>query len=329
MGYRMCERYQTKHRRSKTEYLQHGWLCKLLRWCKKLDWFLDTFRSNFNSHGHVFSPGGPDLVKYAISLLDAWSTHQNPTHRQTAMTDPSEWVGDLSVESDPCLPDLDLLSHKMAKVYGDMNRRCVAVITVMQQYIQLPQESVRVYVNSLKANWRQAGWNLQKHEEVLYHIAWAGLRNSLKNKVGLMTTACSRFDTLDHFFNTATASEVTHVWKYEATAPATTAPTITATEIAYEQVFQRRQKRLPAIHLWASQHHRWEHIQPTGIKQKCQVRWRRTIVRLATSTMGLNRNFQKPMFCRQVFRMRISERQHELLPYIPHEEVSHHSSTRH
>jgi len=87
----------------------------------------------------------------------------------------------------------------------------VVVITLMQGYIQLPQESVRAYANHLKANWRQAGWNLQKHEEVLYNIAWAGLRNSLKNKLGLMKPACGRFDTLDEFFDKAAASEVTHV----------------------------------------------------------------------------------------------------------------------
>jgi hypothetical protein len=88
-----------------------------------------------------------------------------------AMTDPLEWVGDLSAESDPCLQDFDLFSQEMAKVYGDKDRGRVAVITLMQRYIQLPQESVRAYANRLKANWRQAGWNLQKHEEVLYYIA--------------------------------------------------------------------------------------------------------------------------------------------------------------
>jgi hypothetical protein len=72
---------------------------------------------------------------------------------------------------------------------------------LMQEYIQHPQESVRAYANRVNANWRQSGWNLQRHEEVLYDIAWVGLRNSLKNKVGLMMPACCRFDTLDEFFD--------------------------------------------------------------------------------------------------------------------------------
>jgi len=99
------------------------------------------------------------------------------------MTDPSEWLGDLSVESGPCLQDFNLFSQEIAKVYGDKNRRRVAVITLMQEYIELQQESVRAYANRVKANWREAGGNLQKHEEVLYDIAWAGLRCSFMNKV--------------------------------------------------------------------------------------------------------------------------------------------------
>jgi len=185
-----------------------------VRYCsgvKELDRFLDALHSKFNSHGHLFTHGGPDHVQYAISLLDAWSNHQNPALRQMAMTDPSEWAGDLSAQSGTCLQDFDRFSQVMAKVNGDKDRRRVAVITLMQQYIQLPQESVRAYVNRVKANWRQAGWNLQRHEEVLYDIAWAGLRNSLKNKVGPMTPACSRFDSLDKLFHKAAASEVTHV----------------------------------------------------------------------------------------------------------------------
>jgi len=81
----------------------------------------------------------------------------------------------------------------------------------MQGYTQLPEESVRAYGNRLKVIWRQSGWNLQTHQELLFDIAWAGLRNSLKNNVGLMTPANGRFDTLAKFFGKAAASEVTHV----------------------------------------------------------------------------------------------------------------------
>jgi hypothetical protein len=68
------------------------------RYCggaKELDRCLDALCSNFNSHGHLFPRGGPNHINYAISLLDAWSNHQNPALRRTAMTDPSGMGGRL------------------------------------------------------------------------------------------------------------------------------------------------------------------------------------------------------------------------------------------
>jgi hypothetical protein len=93
-----------------------------VRFCggaKEQDQFLDALRSNVNSHGNQFPRGGPDHVKYAISPLDAWSTEQNLTLTQMAMTDPSEWAGDLSAESTPSLQDLDHFSKELANVYGE------------------------------------------------------------------------------------------------------------------------------------------------------------------------------------------------------------------
>jgi len=86
---------------------------------KELDRFLDALQSNFNSHGHPCPRGGPDHIKYTIALLDAWSNHLILAPRQTVMTDPSDWAGDVSAESGPCLQDFDLFSQEMAKVYGD------------------------------------------------------------------------------------------------------------------------------------------------------------------------------------------------------------------
>jgi hypothetical protein len=87
----------------------------------------------------------------------------------------------------------------------------MAVITLILRYIQLPQESVEAYANHLKAQCRQAGCNLQKHEEVQYDIAWPGHSNFVKNNVGPMTPACGRFNILDESFHHPMGSEVTHV----------------------------------------------------------------------------------------------------------------------
>jgi len=111
-----------------------------------------------------------------------------------------------------CMPTgLWPLSPVMGKVYGDKDRQHIAVMTPIQEYLQLPQELFRAYANHLKANQWHAGWNLQNHEDVLYDSAWAGLRNCLKNKVGPLTPTCRRLDTFDQILDKAAASEVTHV----------------------------------------------------------------------------------------------------------------------
>jgi len=42
---------------------------------KEQDKFLNTFRSNFASHKHLFPKGDPNQVKYAVSSLDTWNNH--------------------------------------------------------------------------------------------------------------------------------------------------------------------------------------------------------------------------------------------------------------
>jgi hypothetical protein len=53
----------------------------------------------------------------------------------------------------------------------------------------------------VKANWRQAGWNQQKHDEVLYVTAGAGLSNTHNNNVEPMKRSGGRFDSFDKLFD--------------------------------------------------------------------------------------------------------------------------------
>jgi hypothetical protein len=64
-------------------------------------------------------------------------------------------------------------------MYGDKDRRLNSATKAMQQYQQLPNKSVRIYSNRLKANWRTAGWSLIPQEVVLCDMAWAGLQQAL------------------------------------------------------------------------------------------------------------------------------------------------------
>jgi len=42
---------------------------------RKLDNFLETLKSNFASHKHLFPRGDPNQVMYAVSVPDTWSNH--------------------------------------------------------------------------------------------------------------------------------------------------------------------------------------------------------------------------------------------------------------
>jgi len=131
--------------------------------------------------------------------------------RQTATRDPVAWPGDISGESAPFLTDCDLISQEMPNGCGDKDWCHVAVIMLMQEYIQCPQESIRPYGNCLKGNWRQGGWNLQKNEDDLYDIAYAGLCDYLKSELGLMAHACCSDDTTDELSHNGVPSDLPHV----------------------------------------------------------------------------------------------------------------------
>jgi hypothetical protein len=96
-----------------------------LQYCsgaKELDKFLETVRSNFASHKHLFPRGDPEEVKYAVSLLNTGNNHSDMTQRQTENTDPGKWASDLREAKDLCLDDFELFGNKLQKLYGDKHR---------------------------------------------------------------------------------------------------------------------------------------------------------------------------------------------------------------
>jgi hypothetical protein len=93
-----------------------------VRYCegaKELDKFLESLRSNFDSHKHLFPNGGPDRVKYAISFLNTWNNHTDASQQQTDNTDLSDWASDVRDEGHPCLQDFELCPQQLIKLYGD------------------------------------------------------------------------------------------------------------------------------------------------------------------------------------------------------------------
>jgi hypothetical protein len=95
-------------------------------------------------------------------------------------------------------------------MYGDNDRHLDSATKAMQEYHQLRNESVRIYANCLKANWRRVGWSLITHEVVLYDMAWVGLPHALKNNGRpWISSGKDKFDTLDKLFSWAAPSEST------------------------------------------------------------------------------------------------------------------------
>jgi hypothetical protein len=93
--------------------------------------------------------------------------------------------------------------NELQKMYGDLDWHLNSATEAMQLYQQLPNQSVRVYANRLKATWRRAGWNLIAHEVV----PWAGQRHALKTKVRpWISSSKDRFDTPDQLFDYVAAS---------------------------------------------------------------------------------------------------------------------------
>jgi hypothetical protein len=120
------------------------------RYCggaKELDNFLDTLRSNFQSHAYIFPHGDPDNVIFAAGILSTWNNHPDLGQRQTQMTNPVEWLPDLRRDSDPCLKDCEAFSEEMQKMYGDEDRKLNAAVMCMTDFHQGANEPVRVYAN--------------------------------------------------------------------------------------------------------------------------------------------------------------------------------------
>jgi hypothetical protein len=106
------------------------------------------------------------------------------------------------------LEDFELFAQELRKMYGDKDRPLNSAMKAMQEYQQISNESVRVYADQMKANWRRAGWNQIMHDVVLYNMAWSGLRHAVKTKVRAWIQKDNDLsERLDELFDCAAALE--------------------------------------------------------------------------------------------------------------------------
>jgi len=174
---------------------------------KELDNFLDTLRSNFQSHVHLFPHRDPDKVQYTVSFLSTWNNHLHLAQRQTQMTNLVEWLRDRRRDSDPCLEDFEAFSEEMQKMYGNKDQKLNAGMKCTTDSLWGANEPVGVYDNQIKANWRAAGW-LPQDNENLYEIASSGIRPGLKSKIKPLTPQNGRCDSMEELFDRTADSEV-------------------------------------------------------------------------------------------------------------------------
>jgi hypothetical protein len=73
----------------------------------------------------------------------------------------------------------------------------------MMQGYHNSDENIRAYANRLRRNWREAGWDEEQHNIMLYDMIWAGLKPYLHPNLRPLTKANGRFDSIDELFDTA------------------------------------------------------------------------------------------------------------------------------
>jgi len=106
------------------------------------------------------------------------------------------------------LRERQTLHEQASKMYGDTNWQLNSATKAMPKYQQSPNKSVWDYANHLKAKCRRAGWNLIRHEVVLYDMAWAALWHVLQTNVRpWMSSGKEMFDTLDQLSDCTAAPE--------------------------------------------------------------------------------------------------------------------------
>jgi len=190
------------------------------RYCggpRELDTFLGSLRSNFRTHSHLVSDGDTDKVQYALDHLGSWSNHRNYTLHKTSMIDPITWSQDLLNTNSQCLYNFDLFVSEIRKMYSDKDRKLNAGTRLYLEFRQghyHPDESVRAYVNRLRQNWREAGWDKEQQKLSCYHMIWAGLKPELHPKVKPFTNEDEMIDSIDELFNRAVDVE-TQPQKYD------------------------------------------------------------------------------------------------------------------
>jgi len=98
--------------------------------------FLSVLRGSFKSHSHLFPHAGPNQVQYALNFLGSWSSHANPTQRNTKMEDPIAWGQQLRLSNHHAMNDFELFEPEIRTTYRHKSREMKAATRGYQEFYQ-------------------------------------------------------------------------------------------------------------------------------------------------------------------------------------------------
>ena len=129
------------------------------------------------------------------------------------MMHPDQWASELLKAEAECLNDWDLFGAELRRMYGDQNRQMNSATKAYSEYLQGAvdsNETVKVYENRMRSNWREAGWKTDQDgvQHMLYDMVWAGLRPGMKARIKPCAGETGRFSSIDELFKKAEDVEI-------------------------------------------------------------------------------------------------------------------------
>jgi hypothetical protein len=102
--------------------------------------------------------------------------------------------------------DFNLLTTELRKMYDDQAQELNAASPayyVFPEGYQDPNDSVRAYANWIGRNWRDAGSDEQRRQQMLYRMIWLGLREYQLPKIKPFTNESGRIFNINELFDCA------------------------------------------------------------------------------------------------------------------------------
>jgi len=122
------------------------------------------------------------------------------------MIDSISWGHNLRKSNTPCLCNFDVFVGQIQNMYSNHHKR---LNMVRRWYDDFPQgyynanENLWTYTNRLRRNWRDADWDQEQYEPILYEMVWAGFEADLLPTLIPWSKGSGKFDSIDECLHQA------------------------------------------------------------------------------------------------------------------------------